>query len=364
MKNALAHCLLPLLTACSLSAAPAFSAADGEVAPFTVGARLFSNRAFTALAVPPALEGARFIRAPIDAAQTLVCTRPGTLYALTPADHPENSLADDLLTRGFERLPDAPFQLFGTQPLDKAVLFRKTLAAGETLPTRKWVVLAAHGDLRLSLLPSPSRPLGGRENWRENDGETLPNGIRLPRAWPPRYLDPASDEPMETPYLDAPPAVIPIDTGRQLFVDDFLIATSTLTRTFHTAKKFEGNPVFKPETPQELKPAAVCYLGHGGVFYDPADRLVKMWYSAGDLDGALCLATSPDAFTWTRHPANPLLPRGGRTRGDHHAGGDNCLWLDTLTTNASERLKFMTQRSPRDPHWPPPPPLPASSIKR
>ncbi|MDD2459544.1 MAG: hypothetical protein PHT98_00495, partial [Kiritimatiellae bacterium] len=293
--------IFAVLPALSIHAAsPAFKAAAGEVVPFTLGTRLFSNRAFTVLAVPPALEGARFIRADIDIAQTLTCTRPGTLYALAATEHPENSLADDLLAHGFESLPDAPFQLFGTQPLDKATLFRKTLAVGETLPTRKWVVFAAHGDLRLSLLPSSSRPLGGRENWRNNDGATLPNGIRLPRVWPPRHGDPATNAPMEVPYLDAPPEVLPIDTGRQLFVDDFLIAETTLTRTFHTATKYAGNPVFKPETALELKPAAVCYLGHGGVFYDPAERLVKMWYSAGDLDGALAFATSRDAFTWRR----------------------------------------------------------------
>ena len=329
------------------AAAPAFEAADGTVEPFAPGAKLFSNRAFTALTVPVALEGARFIRTDIEAGQTLTCTRPGTVYAITPAAHPENSLAADLRALGFEALPDAPFQLFGTIPADKAIILRKDLAAGETLATRKWVVLAAHGNLSLRLPPPPKRD----RHWAANDGETLPNGIRLPRAWPPRYVDPASAEPMETPYLDAPPAVLPIDTGRQLFVDNFLIAETDLTRTFHTAKKHEGNPVFKPETPAELSPAAVCYLGHGGVFYDPAEQIIKMWYSAGDLDGALSFATSRDAFRWERPASNVLMPRGGRRPGDHHAGGDNCVWLDTLTANPAERVKFLTQRDYRDPHW-------------
>jgi hypothetical protein len=186
--------------------------------------------------------------------------------------------------------------------------------------------------------------------------ETLANGIGLPAVWPPHEGNPRSSDPMPVPYLETPPAVIPIDRGRQLFVDDFLIAETTLTRTFHTAKKYEGNPVFKPETLLEQKPAGVCYLGHGGVFYDPAEQIIKMWYSAGDLDGALALATSRDAFTWQRPelglPAgnNLLLPRGGRTRGNH-AGGDNCLWLDTQTTNPNARIKFLVQRDAHDPHW-------------
>ena len=53
--------------------------------------------------------------------------------------------------------------------------------------------------------------------------EKLYNGIELPDVWPPRFGDPASVEPMEVPYLKQPPKTIPIDVGRQLFVDDFLI---------------------------------------------------------------------------------------------------------------------------------------------
>ena len=68
-------------------------------------------------------------------------------------------------------------------------------------------------------------------------GETLYNGIVLPREWPPRLADfPTSVEkdPVVPPYLISPPEVIPIDVGRQLFVDDFLIAETTLKRTLLT----------------------------------------------------------------------------------------------------------------------------------
>ena len=53
--------------------------------------------------------------------------------------------------------------------------------------------------------------------------------------------------PMPVPYLDNPPAVIPIDAGRQLFVDDFLIDSTTLTRTYYTAEYHPDNPILKPE---------------------------------------------------------------------------------------------------------------------
>jgi hypothetical protein len=69
---------------------------------------------------------------------------------------------------------------------------------------------------------------------------TLPNGIRLPEEWPPRGIEPASDAPMPVPYLESPPSVIPIDLGRQLFVDDFLIAESSLERVFHQPRTLGG----------------------------------------------------------------------------------------------------------------------------
>ncbi|MBI4580727.1 MAG: hypothetical protein HY718_13555, partial [Planctomycetes bacterium] len=58
-------------------------------------------------------------------------------------------------------------------------------------------------------------------------GAVLYNGIRLPAPWPPKY-DQLPPDPMPVPYLSAPPSVIPIDVGRQLFVDNFLIEQTTL----------------------------------------------------------------------------------------------------------------------------------------
>ena len=81
-------------------------------------------------------------------------------------------------------------------------------------------------------------------------GETLYNGIRLPAQWPPQIRS-LTLEPMSPPYLSSPPAVIRIDLGRQLFVDDFLIEDTTLRRVFHTAKYHQNNPVLKPDRPWE-----------------------------------------------------------------------------------------------------------------
>jgi hypothetical protein len=150
----------------------------------------------------------------------------------------------------------------------------------------------------------------------DDGGELLYNGIRLPRAWPPEHNGKAiSREVLPVPYLDAPPAVIPIDVGRQLFVDDFLIEKTTLHRSFHHAEKYAGNPILKPETPEEIHgayshakddPTATACPFDDGVFYDPAAHLFKLWYMGGFWRHT-CLATSQDGLHWVR-PKLDVLP--------------------------------------------------------
>jgi len=175
----------------------------------------------------------------------------------------------------------------------------------------------------------------------------LYNGIRLPALWPPINMDSSSAEPMPVPYLLDIPKLIPINTGRQLFVDDFLIEKTDMERKYHQAQKFEGNPVFFPETKDELATrnsnSAVTYLGHGGVFYDPRDTVFKMFYTAG-WRGGLALATSKDLIHWTRPSlglvgGNIILPSGALM-----AGGDNAVWLDLNTKDSMQRYKLITER--------------------
>ena len=44
------------------------------------------------------------------------------------------------------------------------------------------------------------------------------------------------EPPLLPPYLVSPSEVIPIDVGRQLFVDDFLIKHTTMKRAYHSAE--------------------------------------------------------------------------------------------------------------------------------
>src|SRR6266850_1719337 len=106
--------------------------------------------------------------------------------------------------------------------------------------------------LLTSLTWAQERPLGD-EGDLGNEGEkgqTLHNGIEVPAEWPPRLAKfPTSVErdAVVPPYLTSPPAVIRIDVGRQLFVDDFLIADTTLTRTFHQPVYHPACPVLTPD---------------------------------------------------------------------------------------------------------------------
>ena len=174
------------------------------------------------------------------------------------------------------------------------------------------------------------------------NGELLYNGIGLPRIWPPRHLDSGTREVQPVPYLDHPPQVIPIDVGRQLFVDDFLIEKTTLRREFHQPVKHAGNPVLKPETELELNegycPAASPFSD--GCFYDPKDKLFKLWYHAGWMDG-VALAVSDDGIHW-RRPALDVVNGTNRVvaQRDEFRRDGVSVWLDHDTKRLDERFKM------------------------
>src|SRR5438128_2410851 len=108
--------------------------------------------------------------------------------------------------------------------------------------------------------------LPAEDEARSKEGERLYNGIVLPAPWPPR-LTSISREPQTPTYLSAPPAIIPIDVGRQLFVDDFLVAETTLQRTFHRAEYHPASPVLKPDRPWEEQNSPMAMPYSDGVGY-------------------------------------------------------------------------------------------------
>jgi hypothetical protein len=174
---------------------------------------------------------------------------------------------------------------------------------------------------------------------------TLHNGITLGRPWPPDWRFP-SEHPALPPYLASPPRVIPIDVGRQLFVDDFLIEETTLVRQFHAPIYHTANPIVRPDMPWEQRdevadrtgtlpnPAAMVFSD--GVFYDPRDRLFKMWYMGG-YAMATCLATSDDGVRW-RKPAFDVVP--GTNIVDARTRDSSTVWLDLGAADPGMRFKM------------------------
>jgi hypothetical protein len=78
----------------------------------------------------------------------------------------------------------------------------------------------------------------------QSGGQPLYNGITLPQQWPPSGT---ATQVYPTPsYITNPPLVIPIDVGRQLFVDDFLIQQTSMARTQHQPVMYPLNPILSP----------------------------------------------------------------------------------------------------------------------
>lgn len=157
--------------------------------------------------------------------------------------------------------------------------------------------------------------------------EVLYNGIELPLQWPPANEHIKENRlPIEVPYLNESPEFIPIDIGRQLFVDDFLVERTNMKRTFHAPEKYQGNPILKPETEIEINRLRIAPNGFGlpgasaavpksgGVWWDPDDEVYKMWYEAGFLN-TICMAISKDGIHWERPEfdvclgTNQVLPK-------------------------------------------------------
>ncbi|MCC6696341.1 MAG: glycosyl hydrolase family 32 [Candidatus Hydrogenedentes bacterium] len=170
------------------------------------------------------------------------------------------------------------------------------------------------------------------------------NGIVLPAEWPPK--DAALGQEVQPPYLQSPPEVISIDVGRQLFVDDFLIEQTSMTRAFHKPQWHPASPVLKPDRPWEQTahgeregPMAMPFSG--GVWYDPADGLFKMWYLADYGNRHLCYAASKDGIAWEK-PLLDVVPETNIVFPS--AEGASVVWLDLDDSNPERRFKFVLSR--------------------
>lgn len=266
-----------------------------------VGEKIFIDRTYVwSNAMPDFFKNTEFCYGSI-LGDTYTIREGGVIYALTPDETVSGAASQEATLRnyGFKAVEGMSFQSFGANAVDKVKVYVKQVLKGEVYNIGKWAVIVAD-----DFIVESSNYVA---NWENNNGEVLYNGITLPQEWPPVSIDKFGNGEMPVPYLDSKPEVININTGRQLFVDDFLIEETTLKRSWHKAEKYDGNPVMKPETAQELgrkksngtsfAPMAAPFSG--GVWYDSADNLFKMWYCAGWFDGT-ALATSKDGINWER----------------------------------------------------------------
>lgn len=175
----------------------------------------------------------------------------------------------------------------------------------------------------------------------------LYNGIKLPDVWPPyRSYTSELESGMDPFYLKVKPDVINISAGRQLFVDDFLITSTTLKRSFYYPEYYAGNPILAADKEWEkvgTSGAAFAAPFSDGVWYDEVDNKYKMWYMAGGgtysaTGYVMCYAESSDGINWVK-PSLSVVP--GTNIIDVGSQRDaSVVWLDKQETNASKRYKM------------------------
>ena len=178
------------------------------------------------------------------------------------------------------------------------------------------------------------------------DPNALYNGISLPSQWPPQR-NYASDirKGMAPYYLTSKPSVIKIGVGRQLFVDDFLIKSTTLTRKYHYPEYYASNPVLSPDKDWEkLGAGGFAAPFSDGVWYDETDRKFKMWYMAGggsyssNGECITCYAESADGLTWTKPSLNVVQGTNIVHKGTVRDASS--VWIDKQETNSAARYKM------------------------
>jgi len=142
------------------------------------------------------------------------------------------------------------------------------------------------------------------------------------------------------PVIAADSPII-LDSRKQLFLDDYLVASMThVKRTVEQAKKFPGNPVLYQMESWE-SPMAIIY---GSVIRDRGK--LKMWYISRNKSGnGVSYATSRDGIRWHKPRLNLTLVDGERS---------NILFTKQTIWTGSEGLPYFQElfgvhRDDRDP---------------
>ena len=108
---------------------------------------------------------------------------------------------------------------------------------------------------------------------------------------------------------------IDIDSGRQLFVDDFIIAaTNGVVRHWNDPVK-APSPVLRPTSEKDGRLAGCTVATDGGLWWDPTIGKYRLWYES-DWAGNLRYAESRDGLAWE-------FPDLGKVKGTNRVFGDD-----------------------------------------
>ena len=182
----------------------------------------------------------------------------------------------------------------------------------------------------------------------------LYNGIVLPEVWPPRYSTGQSQN-RPVPWLESKPEVIPVDIGRQLFIDDYLIKETDMETVYHEPSFFSDNPVLEPDQDWEVTLDGVPYSApfSDGIWYDEKDGKFKMWYLTGgaSVGKKFCTAyaESDDGKNWKK-PVLDIV--SGTSIVDTNERDASTVWLDKLEIDSGKRFKFFNvEKNPDCDSW-------------
>jgi len=142
-----------------------------------------------------------------------------------------------------------------------------------------------------------------------------------------------------------------LDTTRQLFIDDYLIAEKRrVRREFHRPVKHPKNPILKPELPWEK--ANLEGFGVNAVLRDEKTGRFRMWYYAVLPEGArfrmadgnwmrlpTCYAESDDGVHWVKPNIGKYELGGTKNNNIVHWAHLMSLFADPNEKDPSQRFK-------------------------
>ena len=163
--------------------------------------------------------------------------------------------------------------------------------------------------------------------------------------------------------------VLEIGGNTQMLIDDYVIESTDLTRSFHQGKKTE--PIFSDRNDYWENDGRYIY---GTVLYDEEEHIYKMWYqsfngdysSGGDAASAMAsYATSKDGVNWSKPQLGIIeYPKhvGGATDTDNNMIGNSHIMSVFIDYDApkAEKYKMVTyghegyyiwRYSPDGIHW-------------